>query len=63
MADNRMALHSQFERAAGSDEPDVVREALHWALEALMEAEVTERLGAAPFERTPEPPWASWRLE
>jgi transposase-like protein len=49
-----MALLARLEQAAGSTEPDVVREALGWAIEELMEAEVTDRLGAAPHERTPE---------
>jgi transposase-like protein len=49
-----MALITRLEQAAGSTEPDVVREALSWAIEELMEADVTERLGAGPHERTPE---------
>jgi transposase-like protein len=49
-----MALLVRLEQAAGSTEPDVVREALGWAIEELMEAEVTDRLGAGPHERTPE---------
>jgi transposase-like protein len=49
-----MALLARLEQAAGSTEPDVVREALRWAIEELMEADVTERLGAGPHERTPE---------
>ncbi len=54
MTDQRMALLARLEQAAGSSEPDVVREALGWAIEELMEAEVTERLGAGPHERSPE---------
>jgi len=54
MTDQRMALLSRLEQAASSTEPDVVREALRWAIEELMDAEVTERLGAGPHERTPE---------
>jgi transposase-like protein len=49
-----MALLTRLEQAASSSEPDVVREALGWAIEELMEAEVTKRLGAGPHERTPE---------
>jgi len=49
-----MALLARLEQAAGSSEPDVVREALRWAIEELMEAEVTDRLGAGLHERTPE---------
>jgi transposase-like protein len=49
-----MALRTRLEQAASSAEPDVVREALRWAIEELMEAEVTERLGASPHERTPD---------
>ncbi len=54
MATDRIALVTRLEQAASSREPDVLREALRWAIEELMEADVTERLGAAPFERTPE---------
>jgi putative transposase len=54
MTDQRMALLARLEQAAGSTEPDIVREALRWAIEELMEADVTERLGAGPHERTPE---------
>ncbi len=54
MTDQRMALLVRLEQAAGSTEPDVVREALRWAIEELMEADVTEQLGAGPHERTPE---------
>jgi transposase-like protein len=49
-----MALLTRLEQAARSSEPDVVREALGWVIEELMEAEVTERLGAEPHERTPD---------
>jgi putative transposase len=54
MTDQRMALLTRLEQAAGSTEPDVLRAALAWAIEELMEADVTERLGAEPHERTPE---------
>jgi transposase-like protein len=54
MTDTRIALLSRLETAASSREPDVLREALSWAIEELMEADVTERLGAAPHERTPD---------
>lgn len=36
MTDQRMALLARLEQAARSTEPDVVREALRWAIEALM---------------------------
>jgi len=49
-----MALLTRLEQATGSTELDVVREALRWAIEELMEADVTERLGAGPHERTPD---------
>ena len=49
-----MALLERLEQATVSAEPDVLREALRWAIEALMDADVTERLGAAPHERTTE---------
>jgi hypothetical protein len=54
MTDQRMALLARLEQAARSSDPDVVRAALGWAIEELMEGEVTERLGAAPHGRAPE---------
>lgn len=54
MTDQRMALLSRLEQAAGSTQLAVVHEALRWAIEELVEADVTERLGAGPHERTPE---------
>ena len=54
MAADRIALVTRLEQATTSGEPDVLREALRWAIEELMEADVTERLGAGPYERTPE---------
>ena len=54
MTEPRMALLTRLEQAADSTEPDILREALRWAIEELMEADVTERLGAGPHERTPE---------
>jgi len=53
MTEPRMALLSRLEQAASSAQPDVLRDALRWAIEELMEADVTARLGAAPNERTP----------
>jgi putative transposase len=54
MTEPRIALLSRLEQASSSTEPDVLREALRWAIEELMEADVTAQLGAAPHERTPE---------
>jgi putative transposase len=54
MTEPRIALLSRLEQAASSAEPDVLREALRWAIEELMEADVTELLGAGPHERTPD---------
>lgn len=54
MTDERMALLARLEQAVGTSRPDVLRETLGWAIEELMEREVTERLGARPNERTPE---------
>jgi transposase-like protein len=54
MTEPRIALLTRLEQAASSSEPDVLRDALRWAIEELMEADVTARLGAAPHERTPE---------
>jgi putative transposase len=53
MTEPRIALLSRLEQAASSAEPDVLRDALRWAIEELMEADVTAQLGAAPNERTP----------
>jgi transposase-like protein len=47
-----MALLARLEQATTATDPDVVREALGRAIEELMD--VTERLGAATHERTPE---------
>lgn len=52
MATDRIALVTRLEQATRSDAPDILREALGWAIEELMEADVTERLGAAPYERS-----------
>ena len=54
MTEPRIALLSRLEQATSSTEPDVLRDALRWAIEELMEADVTAQLGAAPHERTPE---------
>jgi transposase-like protein len=53
MAMDRMTLLARLEQAVGSAEPDVLREALGWAIEELMEADVTAQLGAGRHERTP----------
>jgi transposase-like protein len=53
MTEPRIALLTRLEQAASSAEPDVLRQALRWAIEELMEADVTAQLGAAPHERTP----------
>jgi transposase-like protein len=54
MTEPRIALLTRLEQAASSSEPDVLRDALRWAIEELMEADVTAQLGAAPHERTPD---------
>ena len=54
MATERMTLLARIEDAARSEQPDLLREALEWALQRLMEDQVTERLGAGPHERSPE---------
>jgi putative transposase len=54
MTEPRIALLTRLEQAASSAEPDVLRDALRWAIEELMEADVTAQLGAAPHERTPD---------
>jgi putative transposase len=54
MATDRIALLARLEQATATTEVDVLREALGWAIEQLVEADVTERLGASPYERSPE---------
>jgi transposase-like protein len=54
MTETRIVLLARLEQAANSAEPDVLRDALRWAIEELMEADVRAQLGAAPHERTPE---------
>jgi Transposase, Mutator family len=54
MAEPRDRTFTRLEQAASSAEPDVLRDALRWAIEELMEADVTTQHGAAPNERTPE---------
>jgi transposase-like protein len=39
-------------RKAGVEETDFLREAVEWFLQQLMEAEVTQQIGAGPHERT-----------
>ena len=39
-------------RKAGVDDTDFLREAVEWFLQQLMEAEVTQPIGAGPHERT-----------
>ena len=41
-------------RKAGVEDTDFLREAVEWFLQQLMEAEVTQQIGAGPHERTPE---------
>ena len=39
-------------RKAGVDDTDFLREAVEWFLQQLMEAEITQQIGAGPHERT-----------
>ncbi len=41
-------------RKAGVEDTDFLREAVKWFLQQLMEAEVTQHIGAGPHERTPD---------
>ncbi len=54
MTEPRIARLTRIEQAARSAEPDILRDALRWATEELMEADVTAQLGAAPHVRTAE---------
>lgn len=47
MTEPRIALLTRLEQAASSAEPDVLHDALRWAIEDLMEADVAAQLGAA----------------
>ena len=53
MTDFRMALLQLLRKYQGDAEVDKLREGLRFLVEALMDLEVTERIGAARYERTP----------
>jgi len=56
MTETRIVLLARLEQAASSAEPDVLRDALRWAIEELMKADVTAQLGAAPMSGLPNGP-------
>lgn len=45
---------TRLAQAAGSSEPEMVRETLNWKIEELREADAIERPDAGPQERTPD---------
>ena len=47
MTEPRIALLSRLEQAASSTEPDALRDALRWAIEELMEADLTAQSGSS----------------
>jgi transposase-like protein len=52
MALSRSALSELLEAFRAGDGVDLIRESVRVALQELIEAEATERIGAAPYERT-----------
>jgi len=52
-ADFRMALLELLRPYQGEREVDALREGLRWLVQQLMEVEVSERIGAQRYERTP----------
>lgn len=52
-ADESMTLLDVLRKGEGAD-GDVLRDAVHWFVQELMEAEVTAVVGAAPYERSEE---------
>ncbi len=53
MTDVRIALEELL-RKGGVDDPDFLREGLRVLLQGLMELEVSQRIGAERYERSPE---------
>jgi len=54
MALSQSALSELLEAFRAGDGVDLIRESVRVALQDLIELEATERIGAAPYERTPE---------
>jgi putative transposase len=54
MAATSMSLDELVRKLLGDEHADVLRETLAWFVGELMEAEVTQRVGAGPHERSPE---------
>lgn len=52
MADTNFALNDLVDKILSGEQPDLLRRILEGALQKLMEAEVTQMIGAAPHERT-----------
>jgi transposase-like protein len=54
MAEKSLSLDELVRKLMGDEHADVLRETLAWFVGALMEAEVSERIGAGLHERSPE---------
>ena len=54
MALPQSALSELLEAFRAGDGVDLIRESVRVALQELIELEATERIGAAPYERTPD---------
>lgn len=52
MALSQSALSELLEAFRAGDGVDLIRESVRVALQELIEAEATERIGAAPYDRT-----------
>jgi len=54
MAETSMSLDALVRKLMGDDQADVLRESLAWFVGELMEAEVTQQIGAGLHEKAPE---------
>jgi putative transposase len=54
MAETSLSLDELVRKLMGNEHADVLRESLAWFVRELMEAEVTEQIGAALHEKAPE---------
>ena len=54
MAEKSMSLDELVRKLMGDDHADLLRETLAWFVGELMEAEVTQQIGAGLHEKAPE---------
>jgi transposase-like protein len=52
MAYRNRKVHEEMVQAILLDDPAFLKEIVEWVLQGLLEAEMTEHIGAAPYERT-----------